>query len=187
MTKKIMRDTQNILNLPARFSISRTSGNRGEFATFRITDEVSGVLIVELRADILEFGQAILGLSEQPCDVEVYVGGNLGMKAENKTEVVPFDSTKVSRKRDDNDEDSRDHPLVREALAPFEVDGWSARVSDLFNGHRTIYRKGADDDGERSQSVTFFRHVPATPEDLAAARARNNERRRLQRTEAVNA
>lgn len=41
------------------------------------------------------------------------------------------------------------------ALAPFEIDGWRARVADLDNHHRSLIR-----DGQHCQRVTFFRNVP---------------------------
>jgi hypothetical protein len=90
-----------------------------------------------------QFAQMVTAMSTT--GVAEYQGmDRVGLRAEHKTELVPFD---CFTQRDDT-------AAADAALAPFEVDGWSATRNDLVNSHRCVR-----DGGTRAQRVMFHRHV----------------------------
>lgn len=105
-----------------------------------IVESNSGAEAISVRLDLAEFAEAITGKGRCSCVIDYFNdSGVIGMKAEHKTEIVPVPPF---GERSDGWEDK--------ALAPFEVDGWSARRADITNSHRKV--KGG-------QAVVFFRHV----------------------------
>jgi hypothetical protein len=104
-----------------------------------VTDEISGCRVCELYMRLDEFAKALMS-SQGKATMEYFPKAPIGMKAENKTELVPFDMYKSGRSE----------KAITEALRPFEIDGWVARRSDMTNGHYQV--KGG-------QRVVFFRHV----------------------------
>lgn len=146
---------RGLLKLDGRISISRTSGGSQEFedcpVRIEVTDNLSHCRIVEIRMSLEAFANAVFSHYES-CTVEYYDVATIGMRAENKTDLVPFD---MFTGRDNEAAQSK-------ALKSFEVDGWKARRSDLQNGHCAV-QEGT----KRFQRVVFFRHVdPTTGEPL---------------------
>jgi hypothetical protein len=139
----MIKGTRKILK--ATLQISRASGGRYDEKPMHITvtDELSGCRVCELYMRLDEFTKALMS-SEGKASMEYYTNAPIGMKAENKTEVVPCEFTVYG---DEN---------IDAALKPFEVDGWKARRSDLSNHHYSV--KGG-------QKVTFFRHVEVETEE----------------------
>ena len=119
--------------------ISRCSGSAVDDTPIHITvdDEISRCRVLEIYMSLEEFAKAITG-SYGDAKIEHFPKSPIGMKAENKTEIVPFDSYQ------DKEKD------INAALKPFEVDGWKARRSDMTNGHCRV---------KNGQRVVFFRHV----------------------------
>lgn len=121
-------------------SISRWSSNREPYSGISITieDESSGTTVLDLDMTPEAFGNAVTGLSSQPCEFDFH-GENIGKIREQKTEYVRwYDPGKTNSKQD--------------ALAPFEIDGWKGRESDLGNHHRR-------DPISQKYSVNFTRFV----------------------------
>lgn len=121
--------------LPAKLTISRFSGYK-DGVSITIRDDKSHCVIVELELSVKDFGKAVLGLSEQPCEATWRVK-NLGRKYEHKTEIVPWDFLGSQTKE--------------KALELFEVDGWSGRAEDLGNHHKSK--------GDNKYEVVFVRWV----------------------------
>ena len=140
---------RGFISLEGAISIGRTSGGPNEDATpvrIEITDELSRTRVIDIRMSLEAFADALMGHGFRPCSITFNDTGTVGMKGENKTELVPFDMYGGSRS---------DEERIKKALAPFEVEGWRARSSDMTNGHCSTTK-----DGKRHQSVVFFRHVP---------------------------
>lgn len=93
-----------------------------------------------------EFAKALFS-STGECEIEFNDSGKVGTQGEHKEELVPIPKwekrDKAGRWKD-------------AALAPFLVDGWYPRGSDIENfTHRHVVKNGKD-----YQSVVFFRNVP---------------------------
>lgn len=127
--------------LKGKVRISRWTGggNPHTGITISLVDEISRSQCVEIHLTIEALGMC-LTQSEQECEFE-WRPDVVGMTVENKTEVVLYDCT------------NKDQKVLDKALAPFEVDGWKARRSDMSNHHRRT------PSGE--QRVVFLRHVKA--------------------------
>jgi hypothetical protein len=109
----------------ASLTISRASSTTGpDTIYFQVTDEVSRSVILQLEMSPEQFALALTGLAVRPASAEWCVE-NLGKRREVKEEVVPFSGYS----------NSSDEEKAR-ALAPFEINGWCARRSDLGNHHR---------------------------------------------------
>lgn len=141
-----------------KISIHRWTGNqegRTEGWTIALTDEDTGIQVFEVDLDMLEFSQAIGGLSQRPCTYTTRGLEYIGKKREVKTEevYVPWNGT---YKRDLQVEQAK------VACAPFEIDGWKARYEDALNGNK-IVRGSSGKDGAM-YSVTFTRYVAKDPD-----------------------
>lgn len=126
-------------NLEGKITFSRPSGRDCDYINIELTDTKSGCILIEIRVPYAEFAQAITGLGHQPCNYDFYDSCPVGMVREVKTELV----TKIGGYQ-------RDLVKGKEAILPFEIDGWVGRVDDMFNHHRNK--------GEK-QEVTFIRYV----------------------------
>lgn len=146
------------MRLKGTLSIVRRSGGPGPdhgCVGLILVDEASRAKFLEIEIPFHEFGKAVAGMSEQPCEFEVRMKAPLGMRHEHKTELVPV---LPFTQREDRPE------WAASALSPFEVDGWKGTTADLFNGHRREENQA----GETFQRVSFHRHVnPETGEPVA--------------------
>lgn len=145
------------MRLMVSVSMTRPSyGDGREAIEIQVTDDDSGVRFLEVQMSFKEFVKALTS-STGTGVAEVRWLDKLGTKREFKTELVPFDLTTV-KGRADIDECAE---ILRQALAPFEVDGWVGCRQDLLNWHRRSKTKK----GEVYQSVSFTRYVEPTPDD----------------------
>lgn len=126
--------------LAGQMTISRPQGSTGgEYINLAFVDGLSRVQFLEVRVPLASFAEALTGLAYVPVDLEVRGLDRIGMTREHKTERVPF----LGRGRAD------------EAIAPFEIDGWTGSRRDYENHHKSI----RTDEGE-FQAISFERHVP---------------------------
>jgi len=122
-------------------SISRrTGGGVPDSIHIEIEEDNSSITFVDFELTLEAFTQAITGHGNVPGKLTVRALDRVGWTAENKTEEVPYDLYSDERN-------------PKEALAPFEVNGWRARKGDLDNMHCKV-------PGKKAQRVVFFRHVP---------------------------
>lgn len=139
-----MRKQTSEVRFKALLSISRISGT-DESTPMRITieDEASGCRIVEASFSLEGFMRALTSQS----DVEgngILWRGPVGFKHQHKEEIVPRPKSRLASSAD------------RDALRPFEVDGWRGDVSDMHNHHRwqgdnqvrVLFRRYVNDAGE---------------------------------------
>jgi hypothetical protein len=137
-------------HLGADISIYRTQSCGKTVMRCEVRDATSRVqaLVFEILPENLML--ALTGFAHQPCDAVWHVS-QLGRKHESKIMVVPFPRGTESFRNDMRLE------LAREAVKPFEVDGWVARVDDLLNHHN-------NERGSCNYRVAFFRFVDAPQE-----------------------
>lgn len=129
---------RSLLPLEGSIHIGRPQGDHCDYISIEITDETSHVRFVDAR---IKYADLTLALTGQIVPVTFELRGThlVGSQAEHKTENVPWDRCLMS-------------PITSsQALAPFEIDGWTGDISDLTNRHRH------QPDG--TQRVTFRRHV----------------------------
>jgi len=123
-----------------KITISRVyGGGHDPRIHIMITEDNSGIEFFDGIIPLDAFGALVTGASYQPIEFE-FRPDKVGWKAENKTELVPKVDVCAKNKKE----------LIAEALKPFEVDGWSARESDMENMHCRVGDK---------QRVVFSRHV----------------------------
>ena len=107
-----------------------------------ITDDLARVRFLTVEMDPVTFSKMLMGRHEVECELELRGLNFIGMKAENKNEIVlckPFkDSLAVKTRK----------------MNQMEVDGWLGDVNDLKNHHN--YRNNG-------VAVTFRRHVKYDP------------------------
>jgi hypothetical protein len=135
-----------------QISFGRSSGGASskEFR-LEIMDDASRIHFLVARFDSDAFADL---MTNRFAKVEFEVMGLelIGAISEHKTELIKFDCYNLRFSKERKGLESSDRsPGVDKLLAPYEADGWTARVSDLFNGHN---RKDGD-----KQAVSFFRYV----------------------------
>ena len=115
-----------------RIDIARARDNTGrDFIQMRLEDEESGCAVFDVELSIENFGNAITGLGDIPCEFRVLGVERVGKRAEHKTvEVFLGDGTR-------SNEDSR----IRDAVAKHEANGWRGRDADLKNRHKFVRRQ----------------------------------------------
>lgn len=122
------------MKIKGAVSIGRTSN---DIVRISFDDKDAGVTFATAEMSAADFGMAVTGLSYADAEIEARGLDFVGTRREVKEEVVPCDWS------------PKDKAAV---LAPYEIDGWVARESDLGNGHR----RTRDNAGYR---VTFTRNV----------------------------
>lgn len=136
--------------LRGRLEINRSEGGEaGRHMVLRVVDEDSHVIAFEAHISLEAF---MLALTSAPaaCGFHLNDSGAVGKLHEAKEEIVPLPAYSVTAAQ------------VRKAVAPFEKDGWEARISDAQNAHRISHGK----EGYIAR-VTFTRHVPRPPAKCA--------------------
>jgi hypothetical protein len=130
--------------LPGKISISRHSD---DYVYIEIIDKSTGEQLLEVKLTLVEYAWASTGLGHTPCEYEIRqeICAIAGHIREVKEEKLP-------RPEHGNMKNCYAQVAASEILAPYEIDGWVARRSDLFNSHRWC-----DDD---KVMVTFVRFVP---------------------------
>lgn len=124
-------------------SIMRVQSSRDDdYISIEVEDDSSGVRFLEIKLSMHGFAKIITGLSSQNCEITTMRLNLLGSIAENKTEIIP-------RLKGD----ARDDKAVAKHLKIYEINGWTARRSDVSNPHRWV--------GKDEVTVVFFRNVDA--------------------------
>lgn len=163
--------------LAGKLCISRPNCYGGEeYVEITLQDATSHSMMVEIKVPLAEFARALTGFSNQPCRFDVGAVEAAGSVYQYKTEIV--------RGRGDLFRSGPERDRIEdEALAPFEIDGWRARRSDIGNGHRAV-RGESTEAGAWAYSVTFFRNVrPDDGETVESLQAENEARNRPAPTE----
>lgn len=134
------------MKINATAVLTRCSGG-DELRPYRLSirDSVAGVEFAELRMTPEELALVLTAHSTPGIECVVRGLDRVGTKLEVKEVVVPFSPYGANRENTKSQ---------REALAPFEVDGWQGCADDLCNGHRSV--RGT----RHAQRVTFTRNVP---------------------------
>lgn len=142
------------MNIHASISISRIHSNHEpDCIHIRVEDETSGCMILDLEMSLAAFAQALTGLSGMKCEGVLYKDAPVGKQRQVKEELV----SRPKKVTLENQE-----AVAAKAFAPFEVDGWQGRVSDLFNHHRRVEINTANEEIYR---VVFTRFVDAVEEE----------------------
>jgi len=107
--------------------------NDGTFSFVRIelVDEGSGIAFLTGEMSLADFAAAVTGHGYMPITMETRALEKVGLLSEHKAEVVEFSGRCFRADMSSSQE-------AREALAPFEVDGWVARLEDLNNWHNQL-------------------------------------------------
>jgi len=137
--------------IKAKIGISRAGMGTDTFMRMEIEDATSGVRFVELEIGMEDFAFFLTGLHGIAADCTLRGLEYVGKTLENKTENIdePMD---MPSKVDDDPE------FFEDLLSSYEVDGWVATVSDLFNHHNRDFR----DEGTLRKpyyKVSFHRYV----------------------------
>lgn len=128
--------SNEVINVVGSISISRCTGPHGTTCRIMINDDIAHCRILDLEMSFEAFGNAITGLGEQPAKVTMHPTDNIGKKHEHKRETIRFTATdSMWHKTDEN------IAVLKEALKPYEIDGWQARIKDAFN-HHLYFRSG---------------------------------------------
>ena len=141
------------------FHIATSGGET--FPYVRITDRISGCIILEAQLSFEDYAQAVLtSRHDVPCVIAFNDKGPIGKKRETKHELVWVPHGDYGEKRKE---------AAREAIAKHEVDGWKGSYEDALNSHR-IRRlpapEGAKPGDGSWYDVGFVRWVRATQEDI---------------------
>jgi hypothetical protein len=113
-----------------KLTIGRTGSNRGDdHVTIRLEDRPSSFEVVEIRVNLAEFADALMGRGYVSCNYKLNPSPNIGKRGEHKTEKVLIPDRAYG-------EDEDRAATIRRAIEPFEVDGWSGRDEDADNHHR---------------------------------------------------
>ena len=133
--------------------INRLRTGEGDTMEFRVTDDESGCLVIDIQMSVEEFAYAITGMGNRDCAFRLLGIEQVGKRGENKAvKVLVLDG-----KRDTQDE------RIRTAVAEYEVDGWMGRDEDAKNWHNSV---GHDATGN-TYEVHYNRYVDAEPEQAA--------------------
>lgn len=138
-----------------KLNIGLPSGGRFEERdkfVFSLIDESSGIEILEFEITPEDLALGMACRAHRPIEFSFVpkIAVVAGTTYQHKTEAVEFDAY---GKHVNDIESKRGTPEAARheaAVAPYEVDGWSARLSDLQDGHRRVGTK---------QTVTFTRYV----------------------------
>jgi len=111
--------------MKGKITISRQSSNFDDPTPIHIgiEDVNSCIEFLEVSMSLEDFATAITGQGRIDCNIETRGLDKIGSKREHKTIII--DAGKYQVEKDD----------AIKLVAPFEDDGWIARVEDLQNPH----------------------------------------------------
>ena len=119
------------LLLDARISITRVqNAPDADRIGVAILDHISGAMVGEARMSLTNFAEALTGRGDVPCVLTVYVGAPWGKRHEYKREYI-----QIPQRTDIGADWTK---KVRQAVEPFQVDGWEARQKDAENWHNVM-------------------------------------------------
>lgn len=115
--------------MKGKISIHRYQSNVPPYGGVHIevSDRSSGMEFLKVDMTFEEFGNVMSGLGYVDCEFELRNTNLVGCKRESKEEKIQLR---------DKEFIIRDESRQNELLAPYEVDGWVARRSDLENHHK---------------------------------------------------
>lgn len=147
------RVTKDMIDGNGGLSISRCTSPHGTTCRIEVNDSLSNCRILDLELSFEALGNAITGLAEQPVKFRLFATSDrIGKRYEHKTERVVIKRNWIRTKTDEN------VAAVQEAVKPYEVDGWEARIDDAFNQHC----QGRQVDDGYEVSIAFNRWVEVT-------------------------
>jgi hypothetical protein len=118
-----------------------------------VEDAASGVYALEVTVPVNAFLQAVARHGHVECTFWLDGTGRVGAKREVKTERVAFNMYGRHKRPRDTDHDGYRTAATVKALAPYEVDGWTANERDMWNRHN----RETDSNGRTYQKVAFVR------------------------------
>jgi len=131
--------------MKGQITISRVhSHQEQDYVSIRFNDETNGAEFLDAKMSLGSFADALLGLARVYCEFELRPQ-HVGKRREIKTEIVTVSSYSPTPEQ------------KAAALAPFEVDGWVGRQSDLGNHHCAAGVSTRI--GEYAYRVSFVRFV----------------------------
>lgn len=141
------------MNIPVRIRISAPTSNTRDdnWVELTVVCESSGCEFARIEMSMDDFTLATVGSREVIGKAELRLHAPIGKVREHKTELVPRLKHGLLTKNLSVSKEARN------AVAPFEVDGWCANVADLDNSHRWT----KDDQGRSMSRVSFIRFVDA--------------------------
>ena len=134
--------------LQGQVSISCPAGPGADYITIQLEDDQSRCRVTEIRIKYGDFARALTGLGNVACEFDLYVG-NVGKRREVKEERVCIPRVGFGERE----------AAAAEAVAVYNVDGWTGRVQDALNQHRRVQ---STDDGTWYR-VGYVRFVDDDP------------------------
>jgi len=136
------------LKLKGQITISKVSSNKeDDYIRIAVVDEDAGIEFCTIKMSLKDFADTITGRGHAKCDLGVRGLDKVGMKAENKVE-------NVKRMHSQSEKD---------AVAPYEVDGWFSRKGDAENHHNVTEHNPKE--GYNVYRVVFYRWVEKDESD----------------------
>lgn len=141
-----IRNEDKEMKIKGRISISRITSNtpHGSWVRISLEDANSFIRFVDVDIDFEQFGNAITGQSDQPCDIELRGLDFLGKKHEHKTEFIKWPR-------------GAEEGIIELEVQMYEVDGWKRGRKDFKNYHNYVAEKS--DEGYECYKVSFVRYV----------------------------
>lgn len=125
-----------------------TGGTHDIYIT--IGDDLSGIEIITAKLNFKEFGEAVAGRRDMPCQLEVTEHPEIiGLKRERKIEQFFYRTSKF------NISEKVDGPKILQQLSKLEHDGWKASLSHAFH----VQRGHEKSPGGFNLQVEFIRFV----------------------------
>lgn len=119
-----------------KITISKPMGGSGnlEVVTIRLTDAINHSYIGEIEMSLDTFAHALFGQGELDCEFDLDTK-RVGLVLEQKFEEVFVSNLAPAG---DTPYLERMQKLARQAIAPFEKDGWVGDADDALNSHRNV-------------------------------------------------
>lgn len=131
--------------MKGNITLTRPYGDDADYIEIQIEDSSSGIHFLSARIGYADFAKLLTGQGYMPCEFELRGIENVGKVTEIKTE-----SVYVPR----GDYTSRQQ-RAETAVAEFEENGWTGRVSNAMNQHNRI---SGNAEGEW-YTVSYYRFV----------------------------
>lgn len=136
------------MELKGKINISRMQkSNNDQYIELSLEDDAAGVTFVKAVLTLEDFAKALTGQGYIDTIITPRGLDLVGTIRQTKTEFVPGVTNWDVRQNSD---------ILKEMVAPFEVDGWKARMSDLTNYHHSQVVNGV-----KGHNTVFTRNVKA--------------------------
>jgi len=131
------------MNIKGQITISRPYGGSDSYINITIEDDTSNIEFVDLEIGLKEFAEALTGMSNQKCDIELRGLENLGKKHEH--DVIEFPMPEVEWGKRDS--------VAFEEAKKHVPDGWE--VSSYFGSQTSFFFK----EDKKFARANIFRYV----------------------------